>query len=234
MQTRSFLLIGLASAAAVACGDPAGPERQVVEVMFTSDITSSSAAFHDVSATVGANTLVISRAELVIRRIKVTTDSLDCDDSDNGRDGCPELLFGPALAILPLATDFKTAFSGLAPQGMYRRIEFNLHLPGKEPGDTAFVAGNPDFSHSSIVVQGTYNGVPFQFTSALSETIRLDIAPAMPIDGPHASITVNVDVLSWFRNSGGLVDPSSGNVGGSHEMLVRTNILKSFRAAPGE
>lgn len=222
---RRALVASLAAVVVgLACGDPTEGTRQVVEVAFTSDGAGT-------PVTLGANTLTITRAELVVRRIKITADSADCDEHDDGRDHCVEILFGPALAILPLASGFNTAFSGLAPQGNYRRIEFKLHQPATEPGDTAFIAGNPDFSHSSIVVEGTWNGAPFQFTTALSQTIRVDLDPVAAVDGPHAKIVVNVDVTSWFRSNAGLIDPSTGNVGGTHETLVRANILKSITAS---
>src|ERR1043165_280167 len=95
MQARSFLMLGIAAAGGIGCGDPAGPQRQVVDVNFTSAALppGAPASAADVAVTVGANTLVISRAEFVIRRIKVTTDSLDCDDHDDGLDHCAELMF---------------------------------------------------------------------------------------------------------------------------------------------
>ena len=64
MHTRSSVALGItALVLGAACGDPTEGTRQVVEVSFTSDGAAA-------PITLGANTLTITRAEFVVRRMR--------------------------------------------------------------------------------------------------------------------------------------------------------------------
>jgi hypothetical protein len=203
--------------------------------------------------TAGADTLIIRGVDLVLRRIelKPVTDST-CegesgdgdgghdlspadDSSGHGDDGCDEVKAGPVLVSLPLgATATDAMVEVAAPAGSYDRLEFTIHAP-RSPGDSAFLAANPDFDGVSVRVTGTFSqaGTRSDFTFLSAAEARQEAPIDPPIDvvtGGTANITLRFDVSGWFVSGGALVDPASANAGGPNEGLVRENIERSVNA----
>jgi hypothetical protein len=214
------------------CGDSTTPNGKPVSIAFSSQALATAGPSLDVTIAVGTNTLVITKAQVVVRRIKLTTSTAVCADDDKGDDdSCAETVVGPLLVDLPLtSTSTSTAISADIPAGTYSSLEFTIHKPGGDTGDAAFATANPNFANSSIRIEGTFNGTPFVFTSTLSEKERVNFNPPVVIDGTNKNVTVALDVGSWFKNGSTVIDPSTANPGGANENVVRNNIRSSFRA----
>jgi hypothetical protein len=89
----------------------------------------------------------------------------------------------------------------------------------------------------SIKATGTYNGAPFTFTTGLDAEQEIALVPPITTDGATpASITLLVDVSSWFKTADGtgLVDPATALAGQPNQSLVENNIKKSFEAFEDE
>jgi len=180
----------------------------------------------------GADTLILSRVQLVLRQIELKrVDVASC--TVTGTDGCEEVEVGPALVDLPLTPGPAQAFAVELPTGSYDGIDFEVHKVGNsDPADLAFLAQHPEFDGVSVRVEGTFNGTPFVFESDVDEEQEFALAPALVItETANPNVTIFVSVDAWFRlGDGSLIDPATANTGGPNESLVRNNIQQSFDA----
>jgi hypothetical protein len=214
-----------------ACSSTSSPNSRPVSVSFSSQSAATvGAALGDVTVTAGTNTLVITKAQVVIRRIKLEQAvTATCADDDSTGDDCAETSIGPVLVDLPLTTTTVSSISASIPDGTYRKIDFRIHKPGGDANDLAFVAANPTFANISIRVEGTFNGTAFVFTSALSEKEELEFNPPIVVDATNKNITVQIDLSTWFKSGTTVINPTTANVGQVNENLVRANIRASLR-----
>lgn len=246
----AFLVTG--SAFLGACSDGSGPSASPGQQEVTLSVSAGGvgpAAAAPESVSVGGHTIVLSKVEVVLRRIQLkrVDGSVDCDgesgsndDSPSASSGsnsggsddddeCEEVAVGPMLLDLPLGGGVKRVVKVAIDTGTYRRVEFRIQKP--ESNDQAFIAANPDFAKISIRAAGTYDGKAFVFTTDLNAKQRSALVPALVVaDGTKATdLTMSVDVRTWFAASGGLLDPASGLNGAANENRIRDNIRRSFR-----
>src|SRR5262249_45868592 len=119
--------------------------------------------------------------------------------------------------------------------GTFDRLFIHIHKPenGDTPGAAAFLAAHPEFVGASLRAVGTFNGTPFVYTSDLNAVQQMALVPPLAVtdSSTAVSVTIKVDVTTWFANgSGGLVNPATALKGGANENLVRDNIRDSFHA----
>ncbi len=151
------------------------------------------------------------------------------DDDGNDND-CDELRIGPYLLDLPLGAGAARAFSIELPAGSYREVKFKVHKPTSAT-DASFVAAHPEFDQRSVRVVGTYNGVPFDFTSDATANQENEFNPPLVVDGTTATdLTLFVDLSTWFVVDGVLVDPAQAMGGQPLTSQVKNNIKASIRA----
>lgn len=226
----ALMLGGLA-----ACGDSSGPNRQAVSVSFSSQapaaVVAEASPSYNITVTSGNNTLVITKAQLVLRELELKLSaSTACADGE-ADDDCEEIKLAPMLVDLPVTTGVVTALSASIPAGTYSEIEFDIHKPGDDALDAAFKAANPAFANISVRVEGTYNGQPFVFTSTANESVELEFTPPVVIDGSNNNVTILVNLRNWFMtSSGALIDPATANPGQPNASLVASNIKASLDA----
>jgi hypothetical protein len=187
----------------------------------------------------GNDTLLITDAAIVLKKIELEGRSAMCDEDGDGdidekRDGCEELRAGPMLVSLPLAPGAVPAVTVPVAAGTYGAVEFRIHVPnGGDAADQAFRAAHPDFANASIRVVGTFNGQPFVFVSSRSAKEEIDLDPPLLIAAgtTTATLTLHIDLSAWFRTrSGALIPPATANAGGPNEDIVNDNIRGSMRA----
>ena len=234
MHYSSLLKVGapLLVVGAMACNSTSSPNSRPMSVSFSSQSpTTAGAALADVTVTAGANTVVITKAQVVVRRVKLEqAATATCADDDNkGSDDCAETTIGPVLVDLPLTANTVTSIDASIPPGTYRKIDFRIHKPSGDANDAAFVAANPTLANISIRVEGTFNGTAFVFTSTLSEKEELEFNPPVVVDATNKNITVQIDLSSWFKSGTTVIDPTTANPGQPNENLVRNNIRASLR-----
>lgn len=207
----------------------------------------------------GTNTLVIDTAQMVLRDIKFhMTETAVCSDSsstedpnddsgnhggsggddnvrmlhdDDGNDSdCDELRIGPYLLDLPLDNGPARSFTVDLPAGTYREVRFKVHKASRSE-DASFIAAHPEFDQRSVRVVGTWNGVPFVFTSDVSAEQEAEFSPPLSVDGTTGTdLTLFVDISSWFLVDGVLVDPAQANDQQPLASQVKNNIKASIRA----
>jgi hypothetical protein len=238
--TIPFLTVSMVAAGACGSSSSTGtstiPPARSMSLSFSSQPAAAALRSlvmrSDVTVTVGANTINITKAQVVVRSIKLKqTSTLVCADDDSIDDDCDGVKVGPLLVDLPLVTNGVTSLTASVPEGTYREISFKIHKPGdSDPADVAFRAANPTFAASSIRIEGTFNGQAFTFTSDLSETLEVPLTSPVVIDASNKNITVQFDLSSWFKVGGQLIDPTTANKGGVNENAVKNNIRASLHA----
>lgn len=244
MRRMQYGFMGLLAASAVACSDATNAQvgkGQNVSLSFAgrvpgaAGVQSVQAAGDSMVITSGANTLVITSVEVVLRKIELKrqTTTVNCDSTAN-EDACEEFTLGAMLVQVPLAAGVTTAFTVPIDSGTYTKAEFKIHKPGNDSVDTAFKAANPTWpANVSIRVTGRYNGTAFTYTTPLDVEQETTFNPALVIDvsGSTTNLTLRVDVATWFKTAGGtLIDPATANTGGANESTVKDNIKNSFKA----
>lgn len=239
-QRRDWLVLAAALGLA-ACSDPTELAlRGGVAVSFATRnpaVTPAPAfdlaAALDDTTVVGADTLIITSAEVVFREIELkAAETADCDVEPEPA-GCEEITVGPHLVALPLTLGAEQRFSLEIPAGEYTRIDFEVHkLSDSDPGDATLLAQHPEFADLSIRLLGTFNGSAFTFESDLDVEQELELLPSLTVvEDATVNVTVRVDVGTWFRLSGGsLIDPATANKGGPNESEVKQSIKDSFHA----
>jgi hypothetical protein len=210
------------------------PDGIPVDLSFSGQAAAAGGANSDITISVGTNTVIITKAQVVVRRIKLRPAEVSaaaCADDDSTSDDCATVHTGPVLVDIPVTANAVTTVSANVPAGTYSRVDFRIHKATDDAADAAFRAANPNFDGVSVRVEGTYNGSPFVFTSDLTEKQELSLAePLVVEEGTTPNLTIQFDMSSWFRNGSTVIDPNTANKNGTNENLVRNNIRASMRA----
>jgi len=182
----------------------------------------------------GTNTLVLTSVQMVLRKIELDLagEDANCHQAEAGSSSCEEIKLGPVLLDVPVGAGPEQAVAVDLTAGTYDQIEFELHKPDNgNAADQAFVAANPAFDGVSVRVTGTYNGTPFTFTTEADAEQENELNPPLTVTatGP-ATLTLLVDVSTWFQTGGALIDPATANTGGPNKSVVENNIVNSFDA----
>jgi hypothetical protein len=185
----------------------------------------------------GSDTVVVRRAQLVLRKVELKRSDVASCDAVAGNDDCEEFETGATLVTLPLGSaTIAQQVSVPAPAGTFNALEFEIHKPSSSE-DAAFIAANPDFAAVSIRVTGTYSQAgtrtSFTFTSDVDQSQEASLVPPVTVgDGQGLNVTLRVDISGWYLNAAktALVDPASANKGGANESVVANNIHDSFKA----
>lgn len=85
----------------------------------------------------------------------------------------------------------------------------------------------------SIRLTGTYDGQPFDITTAVNDDIELRLTPPLVVANGAAAtaVTVTLNLEAWFRSStGGLMDPRTASSDSAIAAALRANISSSFAA----
>lgn len=235
----SITLLALAS---LACDNGTGPLKSNVQVSFatrspaaaSAPLAERAPAFATGSDTLrdGTNTLIITKAEIVLREIELKQQETANCDVDPEPPGCEDVEFGPVVVDLPLGVGAEQHFSVDIPAGTYKSIEFEIHKVTSDDPAT-FRQQYPYLADKSIRVQGTFNGQAFTFESDLDVEQTLLFNPLLVIaeTATATNVTIKVALAAWFRAANGtLLDPATGNKGGQNESLIKENIKQSMEA----
>ena len=229
------ILLGLAIAAG-ACSDAVGANAHSLSLSVTgtaasAPVASRTSAFGpslDVVVGSGANTITITKAQVVLGRIEVEPGSTTATCSGTETDGCPEVKLDPVLVDLPLDGTTKTDFGASIPAGTYRGVELKIRpVNSSDAGGAAFLAANPSFTNVSVHVEGTFNGQPFSYNSSLDAGIEMELSTPLTVtSGSGSNLTLFIDVSSWFKDSSGnAIDPTNSQ----NASTIENQIKQSFK-----
>ena len=235
-RKRTWILVPIAAIGLVGC-DSTNTGRQGVTISFSTKspaaavVSGQDGIGYNITMTNGGNTLIITKAQLVLRELELKASNSASCATGTAADSCEEIQLGPMLIDLPVTDVVMSPITATVPAGEYREIEFDIRRPGTDPADQAFVAANPNFNNVSIRLEGTYNGTPFVFTSELDQEVQIDFNPPVVITEGNNNATIAVDIRSWFTNANGtLISPATANPGQPNASIVAEKIKLSLRA----
>ena len=177
----------------------------------------------------GSDVLVITKAQLVVKDVKLGSAACTQDDDDGD---CPTIRTGPYLVDVPMnGTDGPRATVPIV-EGSYSSVRLWLHkVTSNDSADAAFRQAYPDFRDISIRLEGTYNGAPFVFVNDVNAKTNVPLPETLTIGEGGGDVTVTIDFGSWFANpQGGLYSPALANTPGNVRAAVQNNIRSAFRA----
>ena len=241
-STRRTALLLCAVIGASACSDAAtsSAARRPLTLSLTAQsqgaVASRAGLANDITIALGANTLVITKAQLLARRIELApAGAAACanvaeagDDNASSEDGCAEVEVGPTLLDIPVDGSTKVSISASVPAGSYRALELRISpISSGNSRSTAFLAAHPEFKNASVRVEGTFNGKAFVFVAAVDARSESVFSTPITVDASNPNVTVAIDLSSWFSDgAGGTLDPSNS----ANAAQISANISKSFRA----
>jgi len=246
--SSSFL--AATAVATLACADGTAPgARRPLSVSFStaSSVTpaaASNAGFQPRLSrdVVGTDALVITKAQLVLARVELGRAGATCTSEDAAGDddhaddnSCAELELAPSVVDLPVNGTVVDALSITIPTGTYSSLEAKIRpirsSSGRGHGSATFLAAHPELDGVSVLVQGTFNGNPFTFTSDVSTGAEQSFDPPLDVSDAPLNLTVHVDLANWFKSgTGALIDPRTATPGTNDARLIAENIKRSFRA----
>lgn len=264
---RSSALLVFSALTLAACGEGTGPNRSAevgVGFQFASSASASAqsidgapvagmATMETTAAGLvieeGQDEILIIKAQIVVKDVKLKTavatcsDSDDDDDDDNrgsaakgddddDDDDCPTIRVGPYLVDVPVNGEDGGRVAVAVPEGTYSSVRLTMHkVTSSDSADLAFRQANPDFRDISIRLEGTYNGTPFVFTHDLNAKLDVPLDEPITIGEDGDDVTVTIDLSTWFTNpAGGLYSPALGNTPGFVRAKIQNNIRSAFRA----
>jgi len=196
----------------------------------------------------GTDAILITRAQVVVKDVKLETTGASCvddddfddvaladpknrDDDDDDED-CPSIHTGPFLVNVPVNGSDGARVVVPVGEGTYSAVRLTLHkVTSNDPADRAFRQANPDFRDISVRLEGTYNGTPFIFVSDINRKIDVPLSEPLDVTEVGGDVTVTLDFGTWFiRPSGGLYSPALANTPGVVRAVVQNNISGTFRA----
>ena len=165
-----------------------------------------------------------SEEKLNLSSVKVLLKSIRLHTSTSHEADIQE---GPVALSLNL-TGTKTCVAlGNIPEGFYDRIRFRLHKPeDADPiPDPEFRSGTSGDQRFSVIVTGTWNGMPFTFRSLHNADQEYELRPTVRVSsGAIIEVTLLVDPRRWFQGPDGPLDPTRAE----NADLIDERIAQSF------
>lgn len=210
----------------------------------TPTITTSAAGM---TITRDGDVLVVTKAQLVVRNVKLKSATAVCSDDDDDEttgkssapssrtdddDDCAEIRVGPYLVNVPVNGADGARVAVAVPAGTYSSIRLWLYkVTSSDSADLAFRQANPDFRDISLRLEGTFNGTPFTFVNDVNAKLTVPLTEPLVVGTGGDDVTVTIDLSTWFlRSSGGLYSPAAANTPGQVRAQVQNNIRNAFRA----
>ncbi|MFQ5676183.1 MAG: hypothetical protein ACE5G1_09820 [bacterium] len=163
-----------------------------------------------------AGAISITSARVVIEKIRfdsVIDDSLDFRFKQ------------PFVQDLMLATQLQQIETVQVPFGTYKKSK--IEIDDLEPEDGLAYTQNPDLQDRSVFIQGTFDGVPFTFTSDFSEEQERELQPRLVLDenSPSTNIVLVLNMGNWFVDeNGNLLNPLSPDNRSKIEKSIKDSI----------
>jgi hypothetical protein len=164
--------------------------------------------------------LVITEAKLLIKDIKLNVASGN-QDSTNFKVG-PYVLYLNFSGVTYIDQTY-------IPPGTYDKIKFMVHKLGdnETPPDPDFVDANGRYS---VVVRGSYSGIPFTYKSDKSAHQKLTCANSLEVGTTIVTnVTLRVKPYIWFIKNGVYLDPADPNNRNDIDNNIKDNINNNFK-----
>jgi len=183
----------------------------------------------------GGDTIVIRRAELVLRNLWLQpAETGECEPEEE--EYCAELQNDLVVLTFPLADSAEHRFVAAAKPGAYSGLQLEVYNPAPDR-EAGFLASHPEFVSTSARFQGTLSRSgrrrDFVATSDLTGIQELALSAPLAVQaGDTTRLTLRVDLARVFLGADrtSLIDPATTAPGGPNAHLLQDNIRMSLRA----
>jgi hypothetical protein len=211
---KKFLAVPLVALIAACSGSNSSSGLSLSARAGALNATTSSSATTTAPAATGIS---LSRIRIALRDLELRSR----DDSRSAR-----IALGPVVVDLA-GTDLSSAtvnkvLDAVVPAGTYDKIKLKIHR--LQSADNVIGADELVKAGASMLIDGTFNGAPFQFRTALEAEEELE--GKFVIDADSQNITVNFDPTAWFLSGTTALDPSDSR----NQLAIEANIQKSLAA----
>jgi hypothetical protein len=236
----TMTLAGCSDSTSAAAGRPATISFSTAATAGTSaSLSPFGSPLRSVTATSGGNTIVITKAQIVVARMELERSGASCGsdaaagDDEHDEATCAEMTVAPSIVDLPVDATITSPIQVAIPAGTYRALEAKIRPVRADSdhgsGSSAFLTAHPEFAGVTVRVEGTYNGTPFVYTGAPRAEFETVFNPPIVVDASPVNVTVHVDLATWFKDANGaLVNPASTNA--MDQATIAYSISRSFRA----
>lgn len=184
----------------------------------------------------GRDTIIIRRAELVLKDILLApVESGECDPEEE-EEACSPIATGPVLVQLPLNQRTGAPVTATVPAKKYIVFHFAFYVPDADR-DREFLTAHPTPAGASVHVEGTYSRsgmrTPFVYTAAFGEEHETGLLPVVSVAADSTTnLTLRLNLSTWFLNAEktAFIDPATAGAGGPNQQLVHDNIRTSVAA----
>lgn len=178
--------------------------------------------------------ITLTRARLMVRKLELETaeaaaiTSQRAEDDDSKVEGREELEAGPLVIDLSgaaLEGGVQKVIDVAVPAGTYKQVEFKIAKASSDQRNSsdANIKAMAD-KEASIILEGTIDGQPFEFISALD--VKQEFEGTFDLADGTNNLTLNVDPTGWFTGEGGTrLDPRQS----SARSAIEENIKRSMR-----
>lgn len=165
--------------------------------------------------------LVLSEVKLLVKDIKLNV-------ANSGQD-TNNFKVGPYVLSLNLNSTVTYVDEGFIPAGTYDKVRFMVH----KLNDNEAVP-DPDFADAngrySVVVRGTFAGVPFTYKSDKSAHQKLQANNSLIVSvSGKTNITLRIKPYIWFIKDGVYLDPNDPNNRNEIDKNIKDNINNNFK-----
>ena len=165
---------------------------------------------------------------LRLDEVKILVKDIKLNVANNNQDST-NFKVGPYVLSLNLLSQINVMSTALIPEGTYDKVRFMIHkLEDNEVSpDPDFVSGTERYS---VVVRGSYNGIPFIYKSTKSAHQKLTFPNSLIItDLGKSNITLKVCPYIWFIDNGVYLDPTDESNRNNIDNNIKENINHNFK-----
>ena len=160
---------------------------------------------------------------IALTRVRIALEKIELRSRDG--DSRAEIAVGPVIIDLSSADldgRVHKVFDSTVPAGTYDKIEFEMHP--LERATTAAGADDLVKQHASAIIEGTFDGQPFSFVSAIEA--EQEFEGSFVVTDKSSNVTFDVDTSKWFVENGAALDPRDP----ANRAAIEDNLRNSIKA----
>jgi len=168
-----------------------------------------------------ASTAGATQTPAVVSRVRAAVLSVKLETADGDELG--EINRGPFLVDLPAANlngGLQQVFEANVISGTFHELDLDIGpATSALPGDLAS-------QHASIIVDGTFNGVPFSFVTSIQVEVKKE--GSFTFQNGATNVTIAFEPSAWFGTAAAPLDPNVATNRAAIEARIRAS-LTAFR-----
>lgn len=210
---RKLIMGGLVVASLVGCG---GNDGFSVSARVGAPRTGAAGTTRSALSVQAASGIDVTRVRMVVGKL----DLEQAGETEGEVEAGPFLIDLSGAALSGSTTELLNV---TVQPGEYEKLQIGIHKleDDQAPGDAAFAALRE--KEASVIIDGTIDGEPFSFVSAL--TVEQEREAHFVVGEAGGNVTLNFDASTWFTaEDGSRLDPRSGENKSKIEEAIKRSI----------